>query len=118
MSMIRHEVLTHPASILRLYRVASEHETPPFQAVCTVAWLGGGEIELKGFHGRLTRSMLRDLLGWLEVNEVRIVRAHRDSAHSLPFAREQPDGTLLIEVADLIERFTRRTESTWGALGD
>lgn len=113
MPMIRHETTT---SVLRFYEQASDLATPPFDAICTVLWETPRTVWLKGFHGQLSRGLLRALLEWLIDNHIQTVKAHRDSAHGLPFARPQPDGSVLIDVADLSDRFGRRTESTWGDL--
>lgn len=111
--MIRHEPLT---AALRFYERDSDLPTPPYDAICTVVWETRNTIWIRGLHGEMSRKLLRELLEWFIDNGVCTVRAHRDSAHSLPFARTQDDGSFAIDVADLIDRFARRTESTWGDL--
>lgn len=113
MPMIRHEVTT---SILRFYERESSASTPPFDATCVVQWETPRIVWLKAFHGRLTRSLMRCLLEWLAENGIHTVKAYRDAAHHLPFGRLQDDGSTVIDVADLVDRFTRRTASTWGDL--
>lgn len=116
MPMIRHQVLDHPASILRLYRDKSEAAMPPIDATCTLEWEADSTVWLWAFKGELTRGMLRELVDWFLIHGIVTVKAHRDSAHRLPFGVLQPDGSRHIDVPRLAARIARRSDSTWGAL--
>lgn len=116
MPMIRHQVLDNPASVLRLYRVESDDAMPPIDAVCTLEWEDAATVWCWAFKGDLTRGMLRELVDWFLEHGIVTVKAHRDSAHSLPFGELQPDGSRHINVPRLAARVARRSDSTWGAL--
>ena len=118
MTMIRHQVLDNPASILRLYRVESDAAMPPIDATSTLELEGETTVWLWAFKGELTRGMLRELVDWFLEHGIVTVKAHRDSAHRLPFVVLQPDGSRHIDVAKLIDRVARGTKSAWGDLGD
>lgn len=102
--MLRHELTM---SILRFYEEDNPTDFADYCAVCNVVWETEEVIWLKGFHGNMTRKNFRELLNWLQVNEIKRVKAYRSPNHVLPLAKQTADGYFEIKVDDLVKRFVK-----------
>jgi hypothetical protein len=86
--MIRHELVT---SILRFYAYDSNDLFEPYGAVCTLLWESTSVVWIQGFHGKVSRSQLRELMNFCEKNKIQRIKAHRSPGHRIPFMEEVGD---------------------------
>jgi hypothetical protein len=105
--MIRH---TDPAlrttSFLRFYKEESEDPFAEFDAVCLLVWNEArDEVWIEGFKGELSMSLLKEMARFMVDRGVKKIRAKRSSQRKLPGAKRQADGSMLIIVSEMAERF-------------
>lgn len=82
--MIRHAVRV---SELRFSRAHTDDAMPDYCAACNLVWLSPKVVLVSMLNGTLTRSMLREFIGFLEDQGVETVRAERAPGHLLPLFR-------------------------------
>ena len=80
--MIRHEL---QISHLRFYKTESTDPFQTYDAICTIVWEKPDVIWIKGFHGQLSRQLLRELVKFFVDNKITKVKAHRSLSKNLPF---------------------------------
>lgn len=112
--MITLEPIRSPAWALRVCPGAREGEsTPPFVA-SGVIHIDPAEptvAHFMAFHGDLTRTLLRELLGKLLSIGVTHVHSLRADGHGLPFSVPRIDGVLVTDLVALASRVSRSKET-------
>lgn len=95
--------ISHELSIIRFYDKESD-DMIPYAAVGTIIWESETVVWIKALHGIITRAMLRELVQTLQDLGVRFVKAKREEGRSLPFSQQQPDGTFLVDLLNIIQQ--------------
>lgn len=106
--MIRH---SRTVSELRFFESDDPAPMAQFDACCLLIWDSPTVIQLRMLHGALSRKLLRELVDWLDAARIEYVRARRADGRLLPLGVMQPDGSYVVEVARLVERFTHKGAS-------
>lgn len=94
-AMIRHEL---QITQLRFYNEDSDNPFQPYDAICSIVWESPKVIWIRGFHGTLTRKLLRELFQWVLSNGIEKIKAHRASGKTLPFLRHGSRGAEYSEI--------------------
>lgn len=104
--MIRHEILT---STLRFYKDETDNPYEPYIAICTIQWENPNCIWVRGLHGTITRTQLKEFIKFCVENNIATVKAYRAQGHVIPLMKEV-DGRLELNVAKVAEIIKNRVK--------
>lgn len=105
MSRVRIQELPNlPTLILRAYPEDDMPLMADFQLVCTVQQSGADEVWIHGMLGTSTRVIWRAIASALMERGIRYVRARRAQGRILPRGETMEDGSLRIDLDQLIQR--------------
>ena len=105
--MIRETVTV---SELRLFNAAAPAPMAMFDASCLLVWEAPKVVWLRMMQGRMSRSLLKELVLWLSDHGVQTAKAFRAEGHVLPWGVEQADGSVVMSVDAAVARYTNRTK--------
>lgn len=71
--------------MLRFYDNDTDDPFAKYVAQCTVVWESPTTIWIKGLTGKFSRKALRDFMGFIDTNGIKLVKSYRASGN-LPFA--------------------------------
>lgn len=111
--MIRH---TRTVSELRFFEDAEPAPMADFDASCLLVWDSPQVVQIRMLKGSLSRKLLRELVDWLDAMRIEHVRARRADGRLLPLGELQPDGSYIVDVRRLVERFMSKGASDFAPL--